>query len=117
MAGCCEASCVADALREKQRGTLQAVLVINAAVFGVIVVGAQLAGSAALFAGSLDNRGGAVTDGLFQSGSKPSKASHRGRCGTTWPATVRMRWALRVARPRSADRPYMLALNPLPPSP
>ena len=64
MAGCCETSCAADALREKQRGTLKAVLVINAVMFGVVVVGAQLAGSTALFADSLDNLGDALTYGL-----------------------------------------------------
>lgn len=64
MAGCCESSCAADALREKQRGVLQAVLGINAVMFVVIVVAAQVAGSAALFADSMDNLGDAVTYGL-----------------------------------------------------
>ena len=53
MSGCCETGCAADALREKQRGTLQAVLAINAVMFVVILVAAQYARSTALFADSL----------------------------------------------------------------
>ena len=64
MAGCCESDCAAEALREKQRGTLQAVLWINAVMFVVIVVAAQYAKSTALFADSLDNLGDALTYGL-----------------------------------------------------
>jgi Co/Zn/Cd efflux system component len=62
--GCCDDSCAADALRENQRGTLQAVLVINAVMFVVIVIAAQFAKSTALFADSLDNLGDAMTYGL-----------------------------------------------------
>jgi len=61
---CCDNNCAADALRETQRGTLQAVLVINAVMFLVIVVAAQFAKSTALFADSLDNLGDAMTYGL-----------------------------------------------------
>tara|TARA_R110002072_G_scaffold36301_4_gene107010 strand:- start:1235 stop:1864 length:630 start_codon:yes stop_codon:yes gene_type:complete len=64
MSGCCETGCAADALREKQRGTLQAVLAINAVMFVVILVAAQYARSTALFADSLDNLGDALTYGL-----------------------------------------------------
>ncbi len=64
MSGCCDSGCAADALVEKQRGTLQIVLLINAVMFVVIVVAAQLASSSALFADSLDNLGDALTYGL-----------------------------------------------------
>jgi Co/Zn/Cd efflux system component len=64
MSGCCDTGCAAEALVEKQRGTLQIVLAINAIMFVVIVVGAQLAGSSALFADSLDNLGDALTYGF-----------------------------------------------------
>jgi len=61
---CCDNNCAADALRENQRGTLQAVLAINAVMFVVIVVAAQYAKSTALFADSLDNLGDAMTYAL-----------------------------------------------------
>ena len=64
MSGCCDSECTADALREKQAGTLKAVLAINAVMFVVIVVAAQLAHSSALFADSLDNLGDAMTYAL-----------------------------------------------------
>ena len=64
MAGCCDSDCAAEALVEKQRGTLTAVLVINIVMFFVIVVAAQFAKSTALFADSLDNLGDALTYGL-----------------------------------------------------
>ncbi len=64
MAGCCNDSCAADALRDKQRGTLLIVLAINAVMFVVIVVAAQYAKSTALFADSLDNLGDALTYAL-----------------------------------------------------
>lgn len=64
MSGCCEQNCVSEALREKQRGTLKAVLAINAIMFVVIVVASQVAKSTALFADSLDNLGDALTYGL-----------------------------------------------------
>ena len=64
MAGCCETSCAATALAEKQRGTLKVVLVINAVMFFVIAAAAQFADSTALFADSMDNLGDALTYGL-----------------------------------------------------
>ena len=64
MGGCCDNDCAADALRETQRGTLLAVLVINAVMFVVIVIAAQFAESSALFADCLDDLGDALTYGL-----------------------------------------------------
>ena len=64
MSGCCDSGCSLDALRERQRGTLKLVLVINALMFLVIVVGAIYAGSSALLSDSLDNLGDALTYGL-----------------------------------------------------
>jgi len=64
MSGCCEKDCSIDALHEKQRGTLQIVLVINAAMFLVIAAAALYGNSTALLADSLDNFGDALTYGL-----------------------------------------------------
>jgi Co/Zn/Cd efflux system component len=64
MSGCCESGCSLDRLRERQRGTLQAVLVINAVMFFVIVIAASYANSSALLSDSLDNLGDALTYGL-----------------------------------------------------
>src|SRR5512138_885118 len=64
MSGCCGNDCSLDRLRERQRGTLQAVLVINAVMFVVIVAAALHARSAALLSDSLDNLGDALTYGL-----------------------------------------------------
>jgi len=64
MSGCCEKDCSIDALHEKQRGTLQIVLVINAAMFLVIAAAALYGNSTALLADSLDNLGDALTYGL-----------------------------------------------------
>jgi Co/Zn/Cd efflux system component len=64
MSGCCDSSCSIDALRERQRGTLQIVLGINAVMFLVIVLAALYGASAALLADSLDNLGDALTYGL-----------------------------------------------------
>jgi Co/Zn/Cd efflux system component len=64
MSGCCDSDCTADALIERQRGTLHAVLAINAVMFVVVVVAAYFANSSALFADSLDNLGDALTYGL-----------------------------------------------------
>ena len=64
MSDCCNDDCTIEALREKQRGTLQAVLGINAVMF-VVIAGAALYGSStALLADSLDNLGDALTYGL-----------------------------------------------------
>lgn len=64
MSGCCDDGCSLDRLRERQRGTLQAVLVINAVMFLVIVAAALYGQSTALLADSLDNFGDALTYGL-----------------------------------------------------
>lgn len=64
MSGCCDHDCSLERLRERQRGTLRAVLGINALMF-VVIVGAALYGrSSALLADSLDNLGDALTYGL-----------------------------------------------------
>jgi len=64
MSGCCDDNCSIEALRERQRGTLQAVLGINAVMFLVIVAAALYGRSTALLADSLDNLGDALTYGL-----------------------------------------------------
>ena len=64
MSGCCDNECSIDILREGQRGTLQAVLGINAVMFLVIVVAALYGNSSALLADSFDNLGDALTYGL-----------------------------------------------------
>lgn len=64
MSGCCDNGCSVDALRERQRGTLQIVLGINTVMFVVIVAAALYGNSAALLADSLDNLGDALTYGL-----------------------------------------------------
>ncbi|MBU0688505.1 MAG: cation transporter [Gammaproteobacteria bacterium] len=64
MSGCCNNDCSIDALRERQRGTLLSVLVINAVMFAVMVAAALYADSTALLADSLDNLGDALTYGL-----------------------------------------------------
>ena len=64
MGGCCDNNCSIDALHERQRGTLRAVLVINAVMFVVIAVAALYGNTAALLADSLDNLGDALTYGL-----------------------------------------------------
>ncbi len=64
MSGCCDSGCTLDRLRERQRGTLQIVLGINALMFLVIVTAALYGKSTALLADSLDNLGDALTYGL-----------------------------------------------------
>jgi cation diffusion facilitator family transporter len=64
MSGCCDNECSIDALRAKQRGTLQVVLGINAVMFLVIVGAALYSHSTALLADSFDNLGDALTYGL-----------------------------------------------------
>lgn len=61
MSGCCDNNGSITALREKQRGTLQIVLGINAVMFLVIVAAARYGNSSALLADSLDNLGDALT--------------------------------------------------------
>lgn len=64
MSGCCDDCCSLDGLRERQRGTLQIVLGINAVMFFVIAAAALYGRSTALLADSLDNLGDALTYGL-----------------------------------------------------
>jgi len=64
MSGCCSDGCSLERLQERQRGTLQAVLGINAVMFFVIVGAALYGRSTALLADSLDNLGDALTYGL-----------------------------------------------------
>lgn len=64
MAGCCDQVCSPEATQTRQRGTLQAVLAINAVMFVVIAAAALLANSTALLSDSLDNLGDALTYAL-----------------------------------------------------
>ena len=64
MSGCCNQDCSIDKLHERQRGTLQIVLRINAVMFIVIVFAAIVGKSTALMADSLDNLGDALTYAL-----------------------------------------------------
>lgn len=64
MSGCCENSSAVEALQHRQRGTLRAVLGINAVMFFVMAGAALYGASSALLADSLDNLGDAVTYGL-----------------------------------------------------
>lgn len=61
---CCDDNCEIEKLRERQRGTLKAVLVVNAIMFFVLAGSAFYGKSAALFSNSLDNLGDALTYGL-----------------------------------------------------
>lgn len=77
MSGCCN-HCSLDRLRERQRATLQIVLLINAAMFFVIAAAALHAQSSALLSDSLDNLGDALTYGLsLYAVSKGAKAKAR----------------------------------------
>ncbi len=60
----CNHDCSLDRLRDRQRGTLRAVLAINAVMFFVIAAAALYGDSAALLSDSLDNLGDAITYGL-----------------------------------------------------
>ena len=60
----CDDDCCAAGLQKRQRGTLWAVLGINAVMFFVIVAAALYGKSAALLSDSLDNLGDALTYGL-----------------------------------------------------
>jgi Co/Zn/Cd efflux system component len=65
MAGCgCGDGCSLDRMRERQRGTLQIVLLINAVMFFVIAAAALYGKSTSLLADSLDNLGDALTYAL-----------------------------------------------------
>lgn len=64
MSGCCDNECSLEPLQQRQRGTLQVVLGINAVMFVVVMTAALYAGSTALLADSLDNLGDALTYAL-----------------------------------------------------
>jgi Co/Zn/Cd efflux system component len=64
VSGCCDDDNELEVLRERQRGTLQAVLAINVGLFVVMVAAALYSSSSALLADSLDNLGDALTYGL-----------------------------------------------------
>lgn len=64
MSDCCNDECELGILRERQSGTLRAVLIINAFMFFVIVAAGIYAGSTALLSDSLDNLGDAITYAL-----------------------------------------------------
>ena len=64
MSGCCDDGCALDRLRERQSGTLRAVLGVNALMFLVIAAAAIYGRSTALLADSIDNLGDALTYGL-----------------------------------------------------
>jgi len=64
MSSCCDNNCAIEKLREKQRGTLKAVLSVNAVMFIVIAAAAFYGKSTALLSDSLDNLGDALTYGL-----------------------------------------------------
>ncbi|MDD5265991.1 MAG: cation transporter [Methylococcales bacterium] len=64
MGSCCESNCAIEKLRGRQRGTLKAVLGINAIMFVIIAGGALYGKSTALLSDSLDNLGDALTYGL-----------------------------------------------------
>jgi Co/Zn/Cd efflux system component len=61
MSGCCDNDCSIEQLQQRQRGTLRAVLLINAVMFVVIAVAALYGNSSALLSDSLDNLGDALT--------------------------------------------------------
>lgn len=64
MGSCCGNNCAIEKLRGRQRGTLKAVLVINAVMFIVVAWSAFYGKSTALLSDSLDNLGDALTYGL-----------------------------------------------------
>lgn len=64
MSDCCDDSPGLERLRERQRGTLRAVLAVNAVMFGVMVAAALYARSSALLSDSLDNFGDTLTYAL-----------------------------------------------------
>lgn len=62
---CCTGkACAIDLLRKRQTATLRAVLIVNAAMFGVEFVAGLLVGSVALLADSLDMLGDALVYGF-----------------------------------------------------
>jgi len=61
LSDCCNDSCAVEALQQRQRGTLWAVLLINALMFFVIAIAAVYGHSSSLLSDSLDNLGDALT--------------------------------------------------------
>lgn len=61
MSDCCNDSCAVEALQQRQRGTLWAVLLINGIMFFVIAIAAIYANSSSLLSDSLDNLGDTLT--------------------------------------------------------
>lgn len=59
--GCCEHESALSARDYRQKRTLIYVLIINALMFGVIIMASWLASSSALFADAFDNLGDAIT--------------------------------------------------------
>ena len=84
MGSCCDNNCAIEKLREKQRGTLKAVLCVNAVMFIVITAAAFYGKSTALLSDSLDNLGDTLTYGLSlyavsqDSGAKAKVALFKG---------------------------------------
>ncbi len=64
MADSCGGSCAVEALHQRQRGTLRAVLWVNAIMFVVVATAAFFGQTTALLADSLDNLGDALTYAL-----------------------------------------------------
>jgi Co/Zn/Cd efflux system component len=64
MSSCCDNETGIEKLRKTQSGTLKLVLIINALMFVVVLMGGLYASSAALVSDSLDNFGDALTYGL-----------------------------------------------------
>lgn len=64
MGSCCTDDCSLEPKHDRQRRTLRLVLIINAAMFVVIVAAGLYGRSSSLLADSLDNLGDALTYGL-----------------------------------------------------
>ena len=81
---CCTGkACAIDLLRKRQTATLRAVLLVNAAMFGVEFVSGLLAGSVALLADSLDMLGDALVS-YTASACTSSPGMTSGRRGPQW---------------------------------
>ncbi len=109
MGGCCDHDGSIDALRERQRGTLNVVLVINAVMFVVIVAAALLARSSALLADSLDNLGDAFTYAISL------YAVARGNRTKAWVALLKGVLILLAAAAVAAQIAYRLLVMPATP--
>ena len=88
---CTDKACAIEQLRRRQTVTLRAVLLVNAAMFGVEFVSGLLAGSVALLADSLDMLGDALVygfslyvvarDGVWKARAAVAKAAVMGLFG------------------------------------